>query len=111
MKYLLLDQETLQIIDEYFNSTFFAFSQFNEKQIELYDIFPWTHDFNSEDIQIMFEDLQKQIYLDNYIPKKYLKTPVKFLNYVMKQIPSLKDHYLKPQQSCVYFRTYLLIDR
>ena len=105
-----LDQDTLKIIDSFFNSRF-AFYQLNESEIELYSIFPWNHDFNSDDIQIMFEDLQKEIMLKYYIPKQYIKTPIKFLNYVFKQIHSLKYYYLKPYSTIGIFRTYYLEQR
>ena len=110
MKYLHLDQLTLTVIDSFFNSKF-AYSQLNEIIVEMYSIFPWSHDFNSEDIRIMFEDLQKELYLQNYVPKQYLKSPIMFLNFVMKQIPNLRFIYLKPYNNKQMFRTYYLEDR
>lgn len=107
MKYLPLDQTTLHVIDDFFNSKF-AYSQITEITPELYFIFPWTHDFNSDDLQIIFEDLQKEIYLDNYVPKKYLKSAITFLNFILKQIPNLSTYYLKPNTTVGYFRTYYL---
>ena len=105
MKYLQLDQTTLKIIDSFFNNKF-AYSQLNEITVNLYNIFPWTYDFNSEDIRIMFEDLQREIYLQYYVPKKYLKSPIMFLNFVMKQIPCLRNNYLKPYNTKQIFRLY-----
>ena len=110
MKFLPLDQSTLKIIDIFFNSKF-AFIQLNECNVDLYSIFPWTHDFNSEDIEIMFEDLKKEMYLSNYVPKTYLKTPISFLNFVFKQIPNLSGFYLKPNTTVGIFRTYYLQHR
>ena len=110
MKYLPLDQVTLEIIDSFFNSKF-AYFQLNETSVELYSIFPWTHDFNSEDIQIMFEDLQKEIKLHHYVPKHYMKTPILFLNFILKQIPNLSRVYLNPYKTTGFFRIYYLEQR
>ena len=110
MKYILLDQISLKVIDNFFNSSFANF-QLNDIAIELYYIFPWTHCFNSDDIQLMFEDLQKEIDLQYYVPKKYLKTPIKFLNFILKQIPNLSNYYLKPYSTTGFFRTYYLEQR
>ena len=110
MKYLELDQESLKIIDSFFNSRF-AYLQLNDIPIIMHNIFPWNHDFNSEDIQIMYEDLQSELYLENYIPKLYLVSPIKFLNYVMKHIPNLRHYYLKPYTTRGFFRSFFLVDR
>ena len=107
MKYLRLDQVTLEVIDTFFNSMF-SYYQINNKDVELYSIFPWNHDFNSMDIQIMFEDLQNELYLSNYFPKRYLKSPIIFLNSVMKRISNLSMLYLKPYKTTGIFRTYYL---
>ena len=97
---------TLKVIDSFFNS---RFSHFQVIQIQdVYSLFPWNHDFNSEDIEIMFEDLQREINLQNYVPKKYFKGPIMFLNFIMKQIPNLRDQYLKPCNTQQFFRTYYL---
>ena len=110
MKYIPLDQSTLKRIDHSFNSMF-EHHLLDQISIDLYSIFPWTHDFNSEDIQIMFEDVQRELYLENYVPKRYLKTPIKFLNFILKQIPNLTTVYLKPYCTNGIFRTYYLEQR
>ena len=112
MKYLDLDQNTLEIIDDVFNSKF-SYFQFNEidEPPEIKNIFQWSNDFNSEDIKIMLEDLKKEIHLEFYIPKQYLISPIKFLNYIMKKIQSLNNYYLNPYQTKGIFRTYYLKDR
>ena len=110
MKYLNLDQDTLIIIDRYFKSRF-SFVQTNNIQIEIDNIFPWTYEFNSEDIQIMFEDLQKEMTLKYYVPKYILSSPIKFINYIFKKIPNLENYYLKPYHTHGFFRTYYLVHR
>ena len=110
MKYLQLDELTLKVVDKFFNSRFENY-MLNEQSVELYNIFPWTYDFNSEDIELMFEDLQKDIYLQNYVPKRYLKTPITFLNFILKQIPNLNTVYLKPYNTKKHFRNYYLKQR
>ena len=107
MKFKKLDQETLKLIDSFFNSNFSIY-QINERYVDLYNIFPWTHNFNSEDIKLMFEDLQKEINLHNYIPNRYLKSPIKFLNYIMSNILNLKNYYLKPFKTHGIFRLFYL---
>ena len=110
MKYLKLDQDTLIIIDEYFKSRF-VFAQKNIIEINIDNIFPWNFEFNSEDIQIMFEDLQKELSLKYYVPKFYLTSPIKFINYVFKTITNLENYYLKPHETHGFFRTYYLVHR
>lgn len=107
MKYLNLDQATLKVIDDFFNSTF-SYYQLNQEPVELYRIFPWTYDFNHADVCIMLEDLKKEIDLKYYIPKQYLLSPIKFLNYIMKQLPNLREYYLNPNKTSGIFRTYYL---
>ena len=111
MKYLDFDQDTVIIIDDCFNSNFmyFKLNRINV-QPDMYSIFPWSHDFNNEDVEIMFEDLKNELEIKYYVPKQY-RSSIKFLNYVMKQIPNLRDYYIKPRQTYGIFRKYYLKTR
>lgn len=107
MKFLPLDQDTLRIIDKCFNSNFSHYSM-NNDIVDLSIIFPWRYDFNSDDIEPMFEELKSELSLSYYVPKNKMKSPIIFLNYVMNSISSLKYYYLKPSRTHGLFRKYYL---
>ena len=104
MKYLTIDNQILKFIDYHFNSNLLK-AQYKYLSIE--ELFQWTHEINFADLNIMFEDLQRDYsYLHLYIPKKYLIGPIQFINYILKQSDYMDHIYLKPVQTKGYFRTY-----
>ena len=104
MKYLKLNYETLAEIDLFFKTTF----SYTDSQ----QIFNWTHPVNSEDIRIMFEDLKRyDPYISYYIPKRYMKSPISFLNFIIKNTHNFKHLIIIPNQSRGIFRTYRIVPR
>ena len=60
----------------------------------------------------MFEDLKRyNPYMSYYIPKRYMNSPVSFLNFVMKNTDKFKSLVIHPNQTRGIFRTYRIVPR
>ena len=79
---LPIDLSTIRVIDDFFNSQLEHIIQGNDIQV-----FDWTHALNNLDLDIMFQDIQKEMCLDMYIPKNKLKSPITFWNYILHILP------------------------
>lgn len=104
MFYIPLENDFYTTVDSYFKSRF-EYAQNNTLQPEC--IFEnWTHPVNHADLEIMFEDLQREMKLEYYMPKKYRKGPIQFLNYLYKKTHCLQHYYISPVQKYGIFRQY-----
>ena len=104
MKYLEIDNDFFKTVDSFFNTNL-EYSLRNE--IEPDELFSqWTHSVNIVDLETMFEDLQKELHIQYYVPKHYRTHVIKFLNFIIKKIECLKIYYLSPDQKYGIFREY-----
>ena len=109
MFYISRDNDFYKTVDYFFKSQF-EYAQSNAIRPEC--IFQnWTHTVNHADLEIMFQDLQREIALEYYIPKKYRRGPIQFLNYLYKQTDCLQNYYLSPIQKFGIFRQYQIKNR
>jgi hypothetical protein len=109
MKYLPLDSYFFENVDDYFSS---KFKLAQSVHIEPSDMFTrWTHSITSADLELRFEDLKRTLQVDHYIPCKYRRSVIPFLNYLFKLTPCLSQHYLTPVQTVGIFRQYRWAER
>ena len=93
---LQLDYHTLNIIDDHFDTDFENLLNGNLRNID--NLFNWTHPINNLDLDDMYRELQREIDVGLYVATKYIKSPIAFLNYLLKS-SELSQYYIKPLRS------------
>ena len=79
---LPIDLSTIQVIDNIFNSQLQNIIEGGNVRL-----FNWTHEVNNLDLDAMFQDIQREVLLNMYIPKHKLRTSITFWNYILDMLP------------------------
>ena len=88
-------------IDTFFHTQFQLIREGNDVSI-----FNWSNSINNVDLETMFIDFKREVLLEYYVPKKCLKSPITFLNYVIKTITEISDNMLVYTHGSGFWKYY-----